>query len=120
LFSDDVEIYRRTVTFDGFPLKIVEECVGVYEAMVFAVAVVSFPTRWRKKLLGLALGIPLVFAFNLLRIATLLAIGRYHSDLFDFVHLYLWQGTLLLFMSLVWLLWVWNVVGYEEDPVALR
>ena len=34
---------------------------------------------------------------------------------FDFMHLYFWQATLILMITSVWLLWIFQVVR-REDP----
>ena len=44
------------VSYAGFPVQIVPECVGIYEMLIFASAVLAFPTSWAKRGVGLLLG----------------------------------------------------------------
>jgi archaeosortase B (VPXXXP-CTERM-specific) len=101
-----------------FGVLIIEECTGVFEMLIFMAAVLAYPTGWRDKLLGFALGIPLLYLFNLARIIVLLWVGRFHNELFEFMHIYFWQATLILMITSVWLLWILKVVRRVERPAA--
>jgi archaeosortase B (VPXXXP-CTERM-specific) len=113
-FSPSVSIAGKVVIFQGFPVKIIEECTGLYEVVIFASAVLAFPTSWRKRGIGLLMGIPLLYVFNVVRIAVLILVGRYYPEYFDFMHLYFWQATLILMITSVWLLWIIKVVRRGE------
>ena len=86
---------------------------------IFASAVLAFSTTWRKRLLGLALGLPAIYAFNLLRIGMLMFVGGHSRAIFSFAHLYFWQATLVLGITALWLLWVRFVVR-DEAPAVVR
>ncbi|MDB4433165.1 archaeosortase/exosortase family protein [bacterium] len=120
LFSSDASISGRQVVFGGFSVEIIEECTAMYEILIFAAAVFAFPTRWGKRAIGLGLGIPLLFAINLGRIAMLIVVGRYYPSVFDFMHVYFWQATLILMITSVWLLWILKVVRNEEEALPSR
>ena len=112
-FSSEVELSHGTTLFYGsFPIEIIEECSGIYEALLLGAALLAFPTTWYKTVLGFAIGFPLIYAMNIARIAVLLVIGRHFPQYFDFLHLYFWQGTMILMVASTWLLWVlWVVRG---------
>jgi exosortase H (IPTLxxWG-CTERM-specific) len=114
LFTSGVERTGRLLSLDTFSIEIVGECTGISEALIFAASVVAFPTRWKKKWIGLLLGIPLIYGFNVLRILMLLVVGRYQPSMFHFFHIYFWQATLILMIISVWLLWIYVVVRHEE------
>ena len=118
VFSSDVTISNKVVAFKGFAVNIIEECTGVYEVLIFAAAVMAFPTTWSKKWVGLGLGIPLLYLFNVIRIAVLMLVGRYLPQYFDFMHLYFWQATLILMITSVWLLWITQVVNRDWSRSA--
>jgi archaeosortase B (VPXXXP-CTERM-specific) len=99
-------------------VHIIEECTGVYEVLIFAAAVLAFPTIWPKKWVGLGLGLPLLYFFNVLRIAVLILVGKYMPQYFDFMHLYFWQATLILMITSVWLLWITQVVNRDWSRTA--
>jgi exosortase H (IPTLxxWG-CTERM-specific) len=118
-FSAELRLKGDVVTYGNFAVHIVEECTGMYEALIFAAAVLAYPTSWRSKLVGLAAGFPAIYLFNLVRIASLLVIGRYDRGFFEFLHIYFWQGTLILLVSTCWLAWLFLVVRREEAAASL-
>ena len=102
------------VQLGGFGVRIIEECTGLFEAIIFLAAVLAFPASLAKKAIGLALGVPLLYVFNVLRILGLLVVGEQRPELFEFMHLYFWQATLILMITSVWLLWIFLVVRRED------
>ena len=95
------------VTGPGIALQVIEECTGAYEMIIFAAAVLAFPTGWRKKGLGMLLGLPLLYAINILRMMLLAWVQAHGSRrLFDFMHVYFWQATLVLMILGVFILWI--------------
>ena len=116
-FSSEVKLTNGTTIFYGpFPIEIIEECSGMYEALLLGAALLAFPTAWYKTAIGFALGFPLIWAMNIARIAVLLVIGRYSPEYFNFLHLYFWQGTMILMVASTWLLWVLWVVRDSPTP----
>lgn len=118
LVTERVTQHRDVVTYDGFAVRIVSECFGLLEMAIFTAAVLAFATSWRKRAIGIAIGVPTIYAFNLTRILMLLWVGRHARSFFDFVHLYFWQATLILVITSLWLLWIRFVVGDETRPVV--
>ena len=97
-----------------FRFVIVPDCGAIPSFSIFASAVLAFPVAFRKRILGIGLGIPLLYAINLCRLATLALIGALDdtpSDKwFTFVHEYLWQGVFVVFVVAVWMLWIEFIV----------
>ena len=118
IFSSTANATGKLVTFGNFPVKIIEECTGIYEILIFMAAVMAFPTSLKKKGIGLAFGIPLMYLFNVIRILVLIIVGSYYYEIFDFMHLYFWQVTLILMITSVWVLWILKVVKREEKALA--
>ncbi len=119
IFSDTVTVSDRYMSCKGFTVEIIEECTGMFEMLIFLVALLSYPADWRSKLIGVILGLPVLYLFNVLRIAALTLVGVYSPGLFDFMHLYFWQGTLILMITTVWVLWILFVVNRYEKADAL-
>ena len=120
LVSDEAKLTENLVQLGPFSVRIIEECTGVFEALIFMAAVLAYPTRWLDKLIGFVLGVPILYLFNVARILVLVWVGRFHYTLFDFMHLYFWQATLILMITSVWLLWIFKVVrhGDSSDPAG--
>ncbi|MBN2310717.1 MAG: archaeosortase/exosortase family protein [Candidatus Hydrogenedentes bacterium] len=96
----------------SFRFSVVPDCGALPAMSIFFAAVVAFPVRWRKRLVGIVLGLPLLYAVNVLRLACLAFLGAYTGggDLFTFAHEYGWQGIYLVFVVGVWLLWAEFIV----------
>jgi archaeosortase B (VPXXXP-CTERM-specific) len=106
------------ITGDKIALQVIEECTGVYEMIIFAAAVLAFPAGWRKKGLGIFLGLPLLYAINILRMMLLAYVQAHGSpDLFDFMHIYFWQATLILMILGVFILWI-KLMVYRNVQTA--
>jgi archaeosortase B (VPXXXP-CTERM-specific) len=119
-FTEDTKLEDKLVYFAGFAVKIIDECTGIYEMLIFTAAVMAFPTTWRNRGLGVVLGCPLIYLFNVVRIAMLIVVGRYWPMAFDFMHLYFWQGTMIIWIVSIWLLWIIKVVRSDEDAALDR
>jgi archaeosortase B (VPXXXP-CTERM-specific) len=100
-------------------VEIIDECTGLFEMLIYIAAVAAFSTSIRKRLLGMAIGIPAIFLFNLARIIFLLLAGAYSKSLFDFMHLYFWQATLIIMISSVWIGWLYLVVYREKRTLEV-
>jgi len=114
LISSNIHLSGKMVTYGGFTVTIVDECTGLYEMLIYSAAVMAFPTSWRHKSLGILLGNPLIYFFNVVRIALLIAVGRFQHDWFDFMHVYFMQATMIVMITGVWLLWI-NYVVKDRD-----
>ncbi len=119
IFSSNVTVAGRYITFQGFSVEIIEECTGIFEMLIFLAALISYPSSWRSKLIGVLLGIPALYAFNVIRIIFLSFVGAQYYTLFEFMHLYFWQATLILMITTVWVLWILLVVGREKKTTEI-
>jgi exosortase H (IPTLxxWG-CTERM-specific) len=119
LFSDSTTYAGQICTFQNFTVKIIDECTGVLEMVIYTAAVVAYPTGWRHKMWGIVYGVPAIYAFNVIRIILLLVVGAYSKPLFEFMHLYFWQATLIVIIATIWIGWLLLVVYREKDAVAV-
>jgi len=116
-FSSEVHMTKdKWIFFGPFVVSIIEECTGLYEALLLSAALLAFPTTWHKALLGFVIGFPMIYAMNILRICLLLVIGRYMGRSFDFIHVYFWQVTMIAMVASTWLVWVIWVVRRDYGP----
>ena len=86
-------------------MNINHECTGIFVCMLFASFVLAYPARWTARLIGLAVGLPLFFAINVIRLATLARIVEVYPGAFFYMHEYVWQGILTVFVLLGAIAW---------------
>jgi exosortase H (IPTLxxWG-CTERM-specific) len=92
--------------FEGFSAVVEEACNGVLPTYIYIAAVLAFPSRWVEKAWGILIGIPTIFVVNLVRVITLMFFGAYWPDLFEKVHIYVWQALVVGLSMAIWLFWV--------------
>lgn len=107
-----------SIALAGGAMQVVSECSAVYVAILFAAAVLAFPTTWRARGRGLALGLPLLFLVNVVRLVTLGLVLEHRASLLPFVHEYLWQVLFVLVVAALYLAWIEWVVP-REHPRAI-
>ena len=110
------------ITLSGFTVRIVTECTPLYACLLHGAFVLAQPASWCRTLTGLCLGGLAIAAFNLLRIAFIIAAGPFVSTLlFDILHVYLGQVAMLLQVVTSALVWQrWSVNAPSPFPFLLR
>lgn len=99
------EVIGTEIRSSSFGVNIENGCNGVETALLFGAAVLAFPARWKRRLLGLAAGFLAIQALNLFRVVTLVWIGIHRPALFNSSHTVIWQSVVVLFGVVLFLLW---------------
>jgi len=100
-----VQASGNYLSLNGFGASVVEGCDGVLPTYIYIAAVLAFPSRWRDKAWGLLIGIPAIFLLNLVRVITLMVCGAYWPEVFERVHIYVWQALVIGLSMAVWVFW---------------
>jgi exosortase H (IPTLxxWG-CTERM-specific) len=99
----------------GFSISVVTACSGIFTTGVFIVAVLAFPVGILAKLVGVLVGVAGVFVINLVRLASLFYVGIHFSNLFEPMHLLVWQSLVIVFALFLWLLWAKKVTHAHDS-----
>ncbi len=102
----DVVVKGTVLSVNGFTLDIIDECTAVFPAIIYCSCVLAYPAGMKKKSLGILIGVPALYLINLLRIAVLAIVGIHHPGIVEFVHVYLWQGSFIIFVVVLFLVWL--------------
>jgi exosortase H (IPTLxxWG-CTERM-specific) len=107
-FDSHVIAYGKVIQSqtNGFGISIEAGCNAVEACIVLVAAMLAFPAPWRHKVYGLLVGIVAVQGLNVIRIISLFYLWQWRMDAFEFAHLYLWQGLIMLDVLVVWLIWI--------------
>ncbi len=89
-----------------FSVSIVSGCDAVEPIALFVCAVLAFPAPVFRKILGMVMGTSLLLVSNLARIVSLFLIGRYSPQVFEVVHVDVWQALFVFFALLLWIVWL--------------
>lgn len=95
------------VTFGGkFSFDVERGCTGIAVAFALASAILAYPAPKKARLLGVLVGVPFVFVVNIARLVTMGWAGVRSPDLFDLLHLFVWQVMVILMAGLGFYAWV--------------
>ena len=110
IFGMNAKASGTSLILSTMTFEIIHECTGIFALMIYFSCTIAYPTNWKRKIIGIAIGFPFILTMNLVRMIVLVYIAGYHQDIFDYVHSYLWQGTFIIFVILIWFLWIEKVV----------
>ena len=96
--QEDIVVQTMTMTIN-------HECTGIFVYMLFIAFVLAYPAPWAGRLSGLAVGIPLIFVVNVLRLATLARVVEIYPQAFFYLHEYVWQGIFTVFVLVGAIAW---------------
>jgi exosortase H (IPTLxxWG-CTERM-specific) len=99
---------------EGFAARIDDVCTGIFVVAIYFSAVLAYPSRMKEKLKGFLLGASVIFSLNLIRVVSLMFIGRYFPSFFEVAHLLIWQSLVIFAALLAWLYWTERFVGASQ------
>jgi exosortase H (IPTLxxWG-CTERM-specific) len=70
-------------------------CNGLEAVMIYTVAVLSYPARWRMRAVGIIVGFIVIQVLNIIRLVALGYAGVHMKEIFEIVHLYIAQGMMI-------------------------
>lgn len=91
-------------------------CDALEPIVYFAAAVLAFPARWRRRLVGLVIGVPALFALNILRIVTLYYVATRAPGWFDAAHVDVGQPIFIVLTLGLWFAWVMLLSDIRRKP----
>lgn len=83
-----------------------EGCNAVSIMMIFVAFIVAFSTTWKQTILYILSGLLIIQIMNVIRIAWITYILRYHSEYGDFAHDYVFPAILYGTIVILWIVWV--------------
>lgn len=99
---------------EGFAARIDDVCTGIFVVAIYLSAVLAYPSRATEKLKGFLLGASVILSLNLIRVVSLMYIGRYFPSLFEVAHLLIWQSLIIFAALLVWIYWTERFVSAPQ------
>jgi exosortase H (IPTLxxWG-CTERM-specific) len=90
----------------GFAFEVYWRCTGLLPSLFLAAVILASPAGPRKKAVGIAAGVSVVLAVNLVRLAHLFYLGVRHRPVFDLAHAVVWEAAGVLLVLGLWLGWM--------------
>lgn len=99
-----------------FSFSIAMGCDGVEASSLFLAGVLAFPTSWRARLIGFALGVPLIHVINIARLVGLYYAGVYLPSVAEELHVYVAQTIVILLSTAILIFWLQRfAVGHRQS-----
>ena len=106
-------------TANGFGVSIEAGCNGIEAALILIAAMLAYPAPWRHRAIGIVAGLTAVQALNIIRVISLFYVGQWSLQVFEWLHLYIWQALIMLDVLIVWLIWIRTIpVAPARVPAA--
>jgi len=103
LVHEPVVVRGTILTAPCFAVDIKNGCNGLETVLFLIAAVLAFPATLPQRLIATVVGIILIQAINLIRVATLYLVGCHRPEWFASFHLAIWQtivfATAVLFFA---------------------
>ena len=116
LFGAGATAVGANVGSPRFSIDIAMGCDGMEASSLFTAGVVAFPTSWRARLIGFALGIPLIHAINLARLVGLYYAGVYFPSVVEELHVYVAQTIVILLSTAILIVWLERFAVQHRRP----
>ena len=93
-----VEVAGNTLTApSGFSIAVANGCNGINVLILLWAAQLAWPAAgWADKLKKAAIGTPIIFLVNTIRIITLYYLGQWNREWFEWMHLYVWEVLIMM------------------------
>jgi exosortase H (IPTLxxWG-CTERM-specific) len=88
--------FGTVIMLPSISLDVQFGCNGLEAVMIYAVAVLAYPAEWKNKLLGILAGFFILQIVNILRIVFLVYSSIHFRRLFEFIHIYIAQGIMIV------------------------
>ncbi len=106
IFGMETTASKENITSSRFSVGIARGCDAMEAMALFAAALLSFPAKWKYKLIGFFSGIALLFSLNILRVVSLFLTGVYFPKAFEIMHVEVWQVVFIIFALGLWIFWI--------------
>lgn len=97
----------------SFEVDVAPACSGAVPTSIYLAAVFAYPTSWRARWLGTAIGIVVIQIVNVVRVSVLFFVGLYFQSIFHETHVYIAQALVVCVAVALWLHWA---TRYADAP----
>lgn len=118
-FGQEATSNGMNIISPAYSLSIKKGCDAIAPIMLVVTGVLLFPAEWKKKLIGIGIGLGSLFLLNLIRIVSLYFIGIHAPDMFEFMHIEFWQVVFIGLAILYFFYWLnWAIKSTDHAKAA--
>lgn len=108
------ETFRRFILENQYASRVNEGCNAVSVMIIFISFIVAFAGKWLTTILFILVGLIIMILSNIVRIALLTWIFRFHKDYTQISHDYLFPAIIYGTVVILWLIWVKFFAFHKE------
>lgn len=101
-----------------FAYEIHHRCLGILPASALLIFMAIQPVGFGAKIIGICVGLPLLFALNITRLIHLFLVGIHQPDYFWVAHHVVWNLIVFIFVVLMVVIWLDRLKS--KDKVVSR
>ena len=91
----------------GFDFLITEDSTAWKGMFFFFSLLIASGSTLKKTVLGIVVGIPVIYALNLFRILTLILFTtQVGPSAYEIIHSFLWHSTMIIAVLVLWIMWI--------------
>ncbi|MBF0235480.1 MAG: archaeosortase/exosortase family protein [Desulfamplus sp.] len=113
-FGEAKVLSGSIIQLNNVALNVGFGCNGLEAFMIYIAAILSFPATKFDKLAGIVIGFIILQVINILRIVALGLVGIYLQEYFDYFHIYVAQGMMIVVSFIIFLLWLQYVTNKKN------
>lgn len=106
LLGQNTQHIGSVISSSLFSIDIKQGCDALEPIALFAAIVLAYPTAIFKKFQAVLVATFMLFSLNIVRIVSLFLTGVYFENLFDLMHIDVWQFLFILFAILLCLAFI--------------
>jgi exosortase/archaeosortase family protein len=106
VFTDPVQVVGTTITGFGFAVDIRYGCDALEPMALLTAVILAYRSPLIHKIIGLPVGLCIVFIINQLRIFSLMLAQLHVPSLFDILHVDIWQPLFVVIALVIFALWL--------------
>ncbi len=112
-FLSIIGVKHSSIDFEGMPsielsngelIAIGEACTAWRSILAFIALVAASPRQWSSKKKAL-IGIPVIYAVNILRLVGISLVALTIPSITEFIHTILWREGLMILIFVLWYYW---------------
>lgn len=104
--GNTVNVAATVVQSNSFAMDIAYGCDALEPITLFTVVVAAFPAKIKARLLAIPIGILILFMINIIRLITLYYAGSSSLELFEMMHIEIWQPVFIVCALVLFIVYV--------------
>jgi archaeosortase B (VPXXXP-CTERM-specific) len=94
------------------------ECTALVIMIIFSCLIAFYQTSLKSKIIGILVGLPIIFAANMIRLLFMAFINEYRPIYLSYFRDSVWQVALIVVSVFIWMVWIETVAKRETQTAV--